>query len=344
MTISLRVVWRVAAGPLVGFGHLVRCRSLARAMSVDPTVSVRGTPSTFRAAAALGCLPVHVRSTRALRDLQPSLLVVDDPCVSHAQTWIRHARRSRVPVASIHDMGLAHVDSDLRIDGSVAPGGCDLEGPAYAVLDPSVLDARDRGRRPEGGAVLIALGGGTHGRILAARLARAIAQLAPIARIRITRGFSSSEDIQLASGEWVSAPDGLADELSRTSIAVVAGGMTLYEACAIGVPVVAVAVTPAQHETVRAAARLGAAIDGGLAADDCVVARVAGDVSRLLTSPSTCDALSATASALVDGRGALRVADRLRQLASGVGANAARDREGEGGRDRDREGAGADAA
>ncbi len=50
----LHVLFRAAAGPRLGFGHLVRCRSLARALGVSPLVSLRGTSRTREAAIRLG--------------------------------------------------------------------------------------------------------------------------------------------------------------------------------------------------------------------------------------------------------------------------------------------------
>ena len=55
ITSDMTVVFRVAAGPRLGFGHLVRCRSLARALSVTPRVWLRGSAATRAAARALGC-------------------------------------------------------------------------------------------------------------------------------------------------------------------------------------------------------------------------------------------------------------------------------------------------
>ena len=49
------VVFRVAAGPRLGFGHLVRCRAIARALGVEPRVSIRGTAATRRAGASSAC-------------------------------------------------------------------------------------------------------------------------------------------------------------------------------------------------------------------------------------------------------------------------------------------------
>ncbi len=259
---------------------------------------------------------------------RPDLLVIDDPCPKHASAWVRRARRFGVPVASIHDAGRGYVESDLVIDGSIAtvtPGVRPLEsrrvatllGPQYAVVDPSVLDARQRGRRPEPNRVLIALGGGTHVYALAARLSAAIAARAPEADIHVAAGFYPPRHLPALVGaaRWISAPEGLARELTTAAVAVVAGGVTLYEASAIGVPAVAVAVTPAQHITVRGMAAWGYVVDGGTPPFDAVaVHRVAAAVVAVLGGDRLRPQLGREATPAVDARGALRVAVRLREL------------------------------
>lgn len=308
------VVFRVAAGPRVGFGHLVRCRSLARALGVTPLVSIRGTARTRAKAAAMGFTVIEAQWPPVFAGL-PDLIVVDDPVHKSADTWVKQARRLGVPVASVHDLGLAYVASDLVIDGTIGVHG-DMRGAQFAILDPSIATIRKELRPPVPGRVLIALGGGSHVLSLASRLSGAIARRAPKAVIRVVRGFSSGrQSAALRHATWVDAPDGLGHELADAEVAVVAGGVTLYEACAIGIPVVALPVTAAQHRTVRAAACRGAAIDTGRPpVDDGLVSRAADAVAALLHNPALRHRQSQAARALVDGEGAARVAARLREL------------------------------
>jgi spore coat polysaccharide biosynthesis predicted glycosyltransferase SpsG len=93
--------------------------------------------------------------------------------------------------------------------------------------------------------------------------------------------------------------------------------VTLYEACALGVPVVAVALNRLQHTTIQAIARRGAAIDAG--AIGPATARVALEIDRLLRDPAARRRMGMAGRALVDGRGAARVAARLRHLAAVMG-------------------------
>lgn len=319
MTPDLTVVFQVAAGPRLGFGHLVRCRSLARALGVTPRVWVRGSAATRAAARALGCQVLP--DTLSLAQAAPDVLVVDDPSPAVAAAWVRRARAQRVPVCTIHDAGRRRVDADLMVDGSagVAPAADDarlLLGPAFAMLDPGARRQRRTGRAPGPRRICIALGGGAHVFTLVPRLVAALAARLPDLDIRVARGFVARPGLPaLAAGEWI-VPQALGAALAAADVAIVAGGVTAYETCAAGTPLVAVAVTPGQQPTVRALARHGAALDGGLLQSSVTAARVAGRTARLLAAPASQRRLSAAGRALIDGHGVHRVAAALRALAA----------------------------
>ncbi len=315
------VVFRVAAGPRLGFGHLVRCRAIARALGVEPCVSIRGTAATRRAGQRLG-LRVVTGGRGVLDREDPQVLVVDDPSAAAARPWVAAARRRGVAVVSVHDAGLAPLDVDLVVDGSVrAPGPASktrLCGPRYAVLDPR-LTSLAAGRRPAAGRVLVAVGGGAH---VFSRVPAVVAELArqvPGADICVAPGFTTRRRPALSSGRWL-APGQLAAALADSQLALVAGGITAYEACALGVPVVAVSVVPAQQPTVRALARRGAVVDGGPLSAAGAARRVAGQLAHLLAAPAARRRLAVAGRRLVDGRGAARVATAIRVLARQGGA------------------------
>ncbi len=94
--------------------------------------------------------------------------------------------------------------------------------------------------------------------------------------------------------------------MSSASVAVLAGGVTLYEACALGVPAVAIALNQVQHATIRAIAQRGAAVDAGLVHSGAgrTIARVAREVDRLLRDPALRRRMAAAGRRLVDARGA----------------------------------------
>lgn len=315
----MRILFRVAAGPTIGFGHLMRARSLSRALDVPARVSIRGSRTTVASAGQRGFVVVPgglsaLRGTHA-----PDVLVVDDPLAEEASRWVQRARDLSIPVATLHDLGLGCADSDLPIDASIDPGDhrhdMALCGPLFSVLDPQVSVVREQPAMERSG-VLIALGGGEHVHTWGVALARAILLRRPEAQIQLVQGFArEARRTDHPQMTWVSAPDGLAGQLQTAAVAVLAGGITLYEAAALGTPVVALAVADAQQPTIRAFARRGAAIDAGRASDLSAFAHAADAVADLLSHPGRAARMGATAAHLIDGRGVFRVADAIRQLA-----------------------------
>jgi spore coat polysaccharide biosynthesis predicted glycosyltransferase SpsG len=312
-------MFRAAAGPRCGFGHLVRCGALANALAVHQEISLRGPASARRVARDLGWTIVD-RAAARLAVHPPELLVVDDPSAADAARWVRRARQCRVPVATVHDLGLTRVASDLTIDGGLGqlPGStpADLQGPEFAILDPIVAETRARRPPREPRRVLITLGGGAHVRALGARLARRIARLAPDTDIDLAAGFSQPRATPNLPPrcQWIDARSGLSQALATASVAVVAGGVTLSEACALGTPIVTIAVTPQQRIATRAVARTGAAIDASAGTRAQTIHRTAADVAYLLANADRRADLGARARQLVDGLGASRVVRHLHAL------------------------------
>jgi spore coat polysaccharide biosynthesis predicted glycosyltransferase SpsG len=318
-----RVLFRAAAGPRRGFGHLVRCGVLARALGAGRTVSLRASAATADAARARGwqVLPATSGPTRVLVTFAPDLLIIDDPSSRHAAAWVRAARRRGIPVATVHDLGLGRAGADLTIDGSLElPRGrvpADLQGPEFAILDPDLTAWRARRpiRRPD--RVLIALGGGAHIHALGPTLAARIRCKVPDVRIDVAAGLLGSGHRPLPPGcRWLATPDGLAPALATASAAVVAGGITLYEACAVGTPVVTLAVAGAQRATTRAFANAGAAIDASGPIRAHALDRAAAGVAHLLSHPREAARRSRRARQLVDGAGTSRVTRHLVALAA----------------------------
>src|ERR1044071_3495797 len=147
---DLRIVFRTAAGPRRGFGPLVRCLSLARALGVRPLISGRGGAQVTETALALGADVLVDDSVRVLTRVRPDVVVIDDPIASDAKRWMCAARRVGALVVTIHALGIGAHGADLVLDGSVtrpaprAAGRRALTGSQFAVLDPRVAQFRRR--------------------------------------------------------------------------------------------------------------------------------------------------------------------------------------------------------
>jgi UDP-2,4-diacetamido-2,4,6-trideoxy-beta-L-altropyranose hydrolase len=325
------VLFRVAGGPRVGFGHVLRSLSLATALGVHARLSVRGSDATARTARRLGADVDRHLSPTDLDPAQTQVLVVDDPSARAASPWVRVARARGIRAVSVHDLGIAPLASDLAIDGSVAPGAHRtaqraLLGLRYTVLDPALVRLRDArqaasrrgGARTSPPRVIVSLGGGVRAG-LALRLARAIRAAAPAADVRVAGGFVTRAQHRADDVRWIEPAD-FRRELAGATAAVLAGGVSLYEACALGVPAVALSVVPSQIPTVEAFGRRGVAIDAGLAIGRAsrdaarVSERVALAMAQLLAAPTDRQRLARRARYEVDGRGAFRVAGAIRAL------------------------------
>lgn len=317
-SLEVPVVFRVAAGPRLGAGHAVRAVRLARALGVAPLVSVRGDRRGALDLARLGVVRVGGGVREVLARLSPRVLVVDDPDPRRGTAWVRAARRAGVATVSLHDLGIGGREADYLVDGSPVrsgapyPAGRSLVGPRFAVVDPTIVGHRPRQLRRRG--VIVALGGGSR-RQVAARLARRIRRVAgcPVVVAGGLAAAAGREDGVV----WIGPQPSLVPWLRKAAVAVVAGGVTLYETCALGVPAVAVAVVAAQRPTVQAFARRGAVRNGGLLTSRAPgghVDRVARMVASLLAAPRARRTMARRARALVDGRGTRRVADLIAQV------------------------------
>ena len=347
---DLSILFRASAGPRRGYGHLVRCRSLARALGVRPLIALRGGPRVVETAVALGCDVIKGSASNLLRCLSPDVLVVDDPVAADAGRWMRAARRVGCLVVSIHDLGLGCLDADLVIDGSItrnarARCGQTLAGPQYAVLDPAPFVERGdrlRGgrlppsrnasadRRSLGGgrqaaqnnierdpsAVLVALGGGPRAE-LANDIAEAIVEANPQVRVRIAGGFAGISRQEAAQISWIGPSGSLHAEMARASVAVVGGGVSLYEACAHGVAAVGVPVVAAQRPTVSAFVERGVA--RGVTRGPVSPESVAAECVELLTDEAMRHHIERLGKRLIDGRGAFRAAAAVSRLARNGG-------------------------
>jgi spore coat polysaccharide biosynthesis predicted glycosyltransferase SpsG len=324
-----RILFRVAAGPRIGAGHLVRALRLAALVRIPAALSLRGN-GTLRVPLRPDVIALDTRGVRATIDaVRPTLLVIDDPCEEAGRPWLVEARRRRVPVVGILDAGIGLRAGDLAIDGSVARAvrpdltSCVARGPAFAVVDP--LIGRHRARRgpvvpASRGHVFISLGGG-YRTAYARRVARALSRAAGETPVLVAGGFSGRAG---TAGDhrihWLGPQPTIVPWLAASAVAVVAGGVTLYEACALGVPTVAVPIVSPQRPAVAAMARRGAVV--ALAGSGERLPRpeaVASNVLRLLQHRAVRRSLSCRGPAIVDGEGSRRVAGALRRLARGAG-------------------------
>jgi UDP-2,4-diacetamido-2,4,6-trideoxy-beta-L-altropyranose hydrolase len=346
----MRIALRADASAALGLGHLQRCLSLAMALraaraevvfvsrdlGVDPAPRLRGFP--------LECLPAEGSEVPWERDAQqtvaalaprpPAWIVVDHYALD--ARWHRTvAAALQADVAVIDDLAdrplrarllvdhnLAEPDHRHKYAGRTVPATRILGGPRYALLAPAYADAPRHRVHATVRSIGVFMGGadGANASTLVLRAVRERAGFQGPVEIATTSANPHRDALAQLASQWprtsllLDQPD-LAGFFARHDLQIGAGGGALWERCCIGAPTLALAVAPNQLQSIPLLGSTGAVAtlppDTPLAIDTVGTA-----VARLLADAACRQALHRRSLALVDGRGAQRVA--LQLLASQV--------------------------
>lgn len=190
-----------------------------------------------------------------------------------------------------------------------------LCGPRFALLSSAYQSAPRHHTQPEVRSIGIFMGGTDPGGISARVLARCReAGFAGEIEVATTSANPHLADLQTACASappttlLLDAPD-LAAFFARHGLQIGAGGGATWERCCIGAPTIALALADNQTAVVPALAELGALRAASLPGAALADAPPLVDVLReLLSDTPARAALAERAAALVDGRGAQRVA------------------------------------
>ncbi len=334
------VAFVTEGAPEVGLGHVSRCLALARAaLAEGARVSVLAAPDP-RVAALLAGLPARVveqpwpadpaGAIEALRALAPDAIVVDS--YKAAPGFLSALRSLASPVVAVDDTAERPLPVDVVVNGGVAAESlpyrrsADTElllGSRYALLDPSFAEAPERRAAERVSRILVSLGGGLSAEDVAAAIGAADAVLdggaVDVAAGPYSRAARELDAIALASRNRVTIHRdrfGLRDLMIAADVAVTGAGMTLYELSVTGTPAVTVCMADNQRPNAEAFERAGAAPSAGRAGEPGLRASIEAALRRLAGDSAARAEVAGRARRLVDGRGAIRVAERILRLAA----------------------------
>ena len=313
----MRLLVRCDASPAIGLGHLARCfaltERLAPLVGAAPVFLVGPDPLASAFLAARGAEYELVDGTGyAVGELLdhahgPTLVVSDTHELGESdleaidRAGLAHlviddfARLSRWPCQLVVNPNLGA--QETRYAGARAV----LVGPEFALLRSEISDAAGRRRPAATPRVLVCLGGGQWPHAAQALLA----ELGALADDGVD--VVAATESAVPAGVAAVSPATLADELASASIAVLSAGVLKYEAAACGVPAVLLAVVEHQDEVAPAFAATGAGLYLGPLAE-AEPGAVVDAVRRLLGDEAKRERMTRAGRALVDGRGADRVA------------------------------------
>lgn len=330
-----RVTCITHGGRTIGLGHLSRCLALAHGLAAEGA-DVRFLVSPDAQVAALlrraswdaDEVPWDADPRAVIARLslaRPDVVVVDSYAAS--AEFLVSLRSVADQVVSIDDLADRELPVQIIVNGGIAAETAGyratldtvlLLGPRYALLDPRYAGTPDRVLREQVRSVFVSLGGGGHMSAVGTALAAADAVvedgvlnvvLGPFAtespefdavfrrrrnRVVVHRNLSHLRELMLAA-----------------DLAISGAGMTLYELAATATPTVAVRMADNQAANVDGFEHARAALVAGAADDPRLGLALESALRRLAGDPALRAALGARARAVVDGRGALRVASEI---------------------------------
>jgi spore coat polysaccharide biosynthesis predicted glycosyltransferase SpsG len=322
-----RLLVRLDANNHVGYGHIVRTGCLLQQLETrlspvalgaldNPPIEI-GEALPYSSSSGLDALD------EAIAAVKPDAILVDLP------EWVDRPwasfRRAGVPVIAIDDQG-GRVDADLIVNFTAldeyhrydepGPPAQKLIGPQYTLLRAPF--GVSRWQQPDPPHLLVVIGSGERAYEWARRLAHGGLDGLPVASIDIVIGAGFPDPETLGRNEIVTVNRNLPAErlaalMAKASVGLMTGGMVVYEALAVGLPVVAFPqVSNLVPEMAWFAARgsisdLG--YDGGM---DMSLVRER--VAALLGDRAAAEAQSAAGRAIIDGQGSRRVARAIDAL------------------------------
>jgi UDP-2,4-diacetamido-2,4,6-trideoxy-beta-L-altropyranose hydrolase len=336
------VLFVTCGGRSAGFGHVRRCLSLAEALLRRSVVSeflvageaavagiVSGAGFTCRRAS--GEAVTLVEAVNCVRELSPSVIVADS--YDFTADFFRELGEAGPAVVAIDDLARGSLPVALVVNATVGitagdyprpsgPGPRFLLGPAYALLRPGFALELSRTFHGRVSRVLLTLGGSDPGSLMP-KLIRWVGTELESASLGVVAGplFDNLADVRVearAIGSRVTVherPQDMRGLMLDADIAVSGGGQTLYELAATATPTVAVRLAGNQARNLSGFEKAGALTCAGASDDAGLEAAVRERVGWLADNPQERSRMAAAGRALVDGRGAERVAAVLAELA-----------------------------
>jgi len=321
---------RVASRPEDGGGHMARCLALAQVLAANGPVvfALDRNAQVWHALIRDRGFAVCTEGEEPARDYQGAIVdLYHEP-----EKRIECYRRLCGWVAALDDFGRPPA-ADLAIHPAADASGDmigtipALCGPRYALLSPDYAAASPRAVCDDVAGVFVGFGlrdsNDATGLTLAAleRLRNAGARFAidvALGAAAPHRAAVAARCAALGARLHIDAAD-LRPLLAAADLAVGAGGVSLYERMAAGLPSIAIAIADNQQAAIAGLAAAGAVIDAGPVSAlnpetlATIIDAAMGDADRRRT-------LSTRGRALVDGQGAARVAAAVIARSARTGA------------------------
>ena len=335
------ILFRVDAGPIIGLGHLQRCLSLATALrrndvtclfltNDEPTIVDRIARFDFKGYILTACESwgtADLEQTLATAAVEGCSTIIIDSDYEGAN-YLSQLRSAGYFVVAIEDTTPHSFPCHLVINGDAHARQLSysspfkdtrfLLGPEYSILRHEFWDGWHRLLPEDIDNILVILGGADPYNIMP-KVIKSLDTLPGTFSITAIVGpfFKNLAEIQAVSKQaqhsiiFVQNPDSVRDLMIQANIAVSAGGQTLYELACVGCPTIAIRIAANQDGQLCVFEEAGFIRIVGHGNNSSIAEAVRDAVGVLFADPEARTAMSAAGQRLVDGKGALRVAQTL---------------------------------
>jgi len=320
-------------------GHAIRCLWIAKALqdigftdlvvvseASDPVKMLARQYGIPHLSVSVGCLPDSEADAKNLLSRCPDLLIVDSP---HAtSTWAEKIRKAGIPLVLISGITGPQFEADAYLWPESCPdvnglNGMLVCGERYLPLAPPYWRGPSEKLLHQERRILVTFGGVDH-YDLSSMAIRALDEVfEELCYIRVIVGpyYSNLDKIKNAVAsshhriELVIEPAGLDTHLRWCDFVISAGGTTLFEMCALGVPGIGIAVWALQEPVVTNVVGAGAA-QGILYKDNegAMYDELRQALMRVRNEPMLLKAQSIAGPKYIDGQGAFRVASWIERF------------------------------
>ncbi len=320
--LEYRVLLAPDTQPDVGLGHVSRCSAVAYSLAerdvhctiLVPSGGIQMSASPTRVSIVSDLDPLAIADRNEV-----DLVVIDGYGLPARLTpALRAAGRK---VVAIDDNGLANVTPDLVVNPNAHAvaslyAGPSLIGPSYAMIRDSFKPLRNKIRDYElVRSIVICMGGadpqgyssmaldGALDALVGTEEIKISVILGPMASKATEHAVANRLRRQMPLFEILHAPVDFPHRLAGADLAILSGGVVLTEALYLGIPVVALAIAENQRLGLAAWISAGAVVEALPERS-----AVANAVYQLLRDSQRRRQIGDTARALLDGKGADRIA------------------------------------
>lgn len=324
-----KIFFRVDGGniPEIGTGHIVRCLLLAKKLAAKKDVDIlfvmKNYKETVKKVKNEGFKVCIISPDKdelgfllgCIKKFQPEIVIVDK--LHNGIEYMKKIKETGIILITFDDLGKGNQYADIVVNAIFDAGDTCYKGLDYLVLPEKVVNKRKINKKCK--SILLSFGGYDYLN-LTLKVMKALTKLEKGIKIIVAIGgnYKGKRELNqfLHKGSrrkytiLHNTPD-FTKLLAEADLAVISGGLTLFQAMSIGLPSIVLCQYKHQLETASKFERKEAIINLGMG-NKVSNATIRKEINELLNDYGKRLSLSQNSRALIDGEGLGRVAELVR--------------------------------